>query len=38
MLATVGLKGAVDYTVVNGRGVVQNGQLGTGGEGGGGAL
>ncbi|WP_294517338.1 8-oxoguanine deaminase [uncultured Pseudoflavonifractor sp.] len=27
MLATVGLKGAVDYTVVNGRAVVQNGQL-----------
>ena len=27
MLATVGLKGPVDYTVVNGRAVVQNGQL-----------
>ena len=27
MLATVGLKGAVDYTVVNGKAVVQNGQL-----------
>lgn len=29
MLGTVGLKGAVDYTVINGRCVVQNGELTT---------
>ena len=29
VLATVGLRGAVDYTVVNGRVVVENGHLST---------